>query len=384
MADFLDPNSPYAGLINMAKPDPKAYQATQERMQKMARWNAITDALRLIAEGVGGTFGGNIPQRDSTKPTMYAMDKFLQMDDQYRQAIQNWKNVALQIGVQDQRIRGQREYQDTRLAKEQEFRRDERVAGQEFQAGLRQEGYEHEEKIRQEAQAHAAGMQEDRQRFDMSKEDIEQENALERIKAQGEAYQTRYSTTTGASKGISINGYGMIPPQQIGWATSILASKLDPYGNEAMNDKLLKSFLKNEGAMTSVEYTELLNRYWYLVEPDYQKMVQSNTPSGGQAQATQTPAGGAQQYMPKTMPGKVQPQAQAQPQARSQAQPTYTGNPEQDIAAIVQRGSDDELVSYVQKAIAPHEPGFMVWSPAKQDQWISEKVEAIKAYYKSK
>ena len=258
----IDPNSPYAGLLEFAKPEDNKRQ--QADMQRLARLNALTEAFRVLGDAFYGARGSTIVPRQPQQTALYALDRYNALDQDYKTRMQNWRNLALQVAVEDQRIRDTRQWQEGQTEKQMRYQSGEAEKGRGFQAGETAKGREFQ-----------AGQVQEQQKYQSERDIKEHGRTLEQIDKQTEGYVSRMKAATGTKeeqKEVKISSGESIPSQYVGYALGLVRDK---YGDQqyTTQDKLLKNFLKDESSLTYDEKSELLNRYWKDIKDNYAKAV---------------------------------------------------------------------------------------------------------------
>jgi hypothetical protein len=126
----FDPNAPFLGLIQ-EEPKPEYDHKQEERLQRIARTNALGEAFRVLSDAVGGHRGGTIVPREQNQPVLHAFTELEKMRDKYGAKTDKYNDIVRNIKAQEIGYHiGEKRADDQR-----QFQSGERQATQEFQAG---------------------------------------------------------------------------------------------------------------------------------------------------------------------------------------------------------------------------------------------------------
>ena len=251
--------------------------------QKIIRTNAIADAFRLITQGVGAGMGATIKKEAPNQNVIKAFDDYMALDDDRREALDRWRMFDWQNQIRDLDYQHQeraredtQEHQTDLQGTAHGFRQEEAL--DEFGRKKEMAGTEHGYALEQQGAKDKAALDQIRERGKQSKE----------------LYGDYYNTGGGRSgnrKDLSIPGYGVIPGNQTGWASQVLADQFDVNTNDQgmlktiQDDPILKAFLRNKDNLTDQQYTQLFTKYWHLIQPGYEAHLRAT----GQTGATNEP-----------------------------------------------------------------------------------------------
>lgn len=257
-------DSPYAGLIEFTKP--KGTEDQKAQMQKLARLNALTEAFRILGEGVYGARGATIvPRQQPQQTSLYALNRFMQLSDLERQEMQNWRNLAMEVAVQDQRIKESQTFQEKQAERQREFSAEEAKKTRGFRSEETEKGREFQK-----------GQTGEQREFQTERDKLEHKRRSELLEKEVEAYKGKQKFVYSQREeegNVKIKATGeMIDAKDVGTALGLIREK---YNEEkyTTKDSLLKNFLKDERSVTFDEKSELINRYWDDIKDNFSEQA---------------------------------------------------------------------------------------------------------------